>query len=263
MGELRWILLGLGALFLAGLALWELRRPRHSARRSDAIDPGEAHALQDAPIMRAGGEGSFDMPDIRAADLRRDPPIVMLDEMHAADTDESVQVAFEVAVDRPGALHDPEPAAAAIQWPPARQERILWLRVVPLAAARFKGRTLRQALTSCGLVHGPQDIFHWADASGRVLASVANLVRPGNFDPQTMDAQEYPGLHLFAVLPGPLTPVQTFDELLGLARELADRLPGHVQDERGEAIDASRIAELRESLQPVARPDGEADGEGA
>jgi len=271
MGELRWILLGLGALFLVGLALWEMRRPRHSARRADALDPADGTSLRDAPVMRAGDDGSFDLPDIRAADLRRDPPLVVLDDMRASDADESLQVALEVAVDRPGAAAAPEaPITAdaepvsstdagpvAIQWPPAEQERILWLRVMPQPQARFSGRQLRQAVTSCGLVHGPQDIFHWADDTGRVIASVANLVRPGNFDPATLDAQHYPGLHLFSVLPGPLAPLQTFDELLGLARELAGRLQGVVQDERGEPLDAARLEALRDSLRGTPAPDAQ------
>jgi hypothetical protein len=286
MGELRWILLGLGALFLAGLALWEMRRPRHSARRGDALDPADGTALRDAPVMRAGDEGAFDLPEIRAADLRRDPPIVVLDDMRASDADESVHVAPEVAVDRPGAvaagavastagagmgtppeadrLADPpaEPQAdpVAIQWPPAVQTRILWLRVMPLAQGRFAGRQLRQAVTSCGLVLGPQDIFHWADDAGRVIASVANLVRPGNFDPATLDAQQYPGLHLFSVLPGPLAPLHTLEELLGLARELAGRLQGVVQDERGQPLDAARLEALRDSLRESPAVDAEADG---
>jgi hypothetical protein len=268
MGQLRWILLGLGALFLVGLALWELRRPRHSARPADAQDPGDGTSLRDAPVMRAGEEGVLDIPEIRTADRRRDPPIVVFDAMHVFDANDGVQVALEVAVDRPSAAAPPEPAPVpaevvskvVIQWPPEEQERILWLRVVPAPQMRFSGRQLRQALTSCGLVHGPQDIFHWADESGRVIASVANLVRPGNFDPATLDAQQYPGLHLFSVLPGPLAPVRTFDELLGLARELAGRLQGIVQDERGDPVDAVRIETLRSSLRETSAPDGEADG---
>jgi hypothetical protein len=271
MGQLRWILLGLGALFLVGLALWELRRPRHSARSADALDPADGSLLRDAPVMRAGDEGVLDIPEIRNADRRRDPPIVVFDEMRVSDMNDSVQVALEVAVDRPSAAAPPEPAAVpsgdappvVIQWPPAEQERILWLRVVPAPQARFSGRQLRQALTSCGLVHGPQDIFHWADESGRVIASVANLVRPGNFDPLTLDAQQYPGLHLFSVLPGPLAPVRTFDELLGLARELAGRLQGTVQDERGDPVDAVRIETLRGSLRQTSGAGAEADGDDA
>ena len=271
--ELRWILLGIGALFLVGLALWELRRPRQSSRKGK-FDRLDAAAWQGTPAMPADEGRPFEMPEIRGSDIRRDPPIVMLDEVGTEADDRSLQVADEVAVDRPAAaqaavvevdtghgesvgvsvvsvqptVSPPEPVA--IQWPPARQDRILWLRVVVPNGARIAGRTLRQALNACGLAHGPQDIFHWADESGRVIASAANLVRPGSFDLLMMDTQEFPGVHLFAVLPGPLPPEQTWDELLSLARDVATRVGGVVQDETGRVVDAEIAAAQRATLAP-------------
>jgi cell division protein ZipA len=232
--------------------------------------------------MPADDGRHFDMPEIRGGDLRRDPPIVMLEEVGTLADDRSLQVAVEVAVDRPYAAQGrvdelpvtraedfdedvgepvevvatpPAPAFAAstpvaVQWPPERQDRILWLRVVAPNGGRMAGRTLRQALNACGLAHGPQDIFHWADDSGRVIASAANLVRPGSFDPLMMDTQEFPGVHLFAVLPGPLSPVQTWDELLSLARDVAARVGGIVQDDGGRVVDAEIAAAQRVTLLP-------------
>ncbi|MEN9706352.1 MAG: hypothetical protein RLZZ393_2231 [Pseudomonadota bacterium] len=272
--ELRWILLGLGAVFLVGLALWELRRPRHAARKSPHL-PLEDAAWHDGPAMSAEEGLPLDVPDIRASDLRRDPPIVMLDDMTLVDeAEEGVQLAAEVAVDRPSAAQWDEPSQpfvtpepevqhptpdavpVSIQWPPDRQDRILWLRVVPGEGRRFGGRSLRQALNGCGLVHGPQDIFHWADDSGRVIASAANLLRPGSFDQALMDTQEFTGLHLFSVLPGPLPPLQTYDELLGLARDLATRLEGQVRDERGREVDSQAVDAQRLALSEVPADDG-------
>jgi ZipA, C-terminal FtsZ-binding domain len=273
--ELRWVLLAIGALFLAGLAVWEWRRPRHATRKGPTADDADSAAWRDTPIMRAADDGALDIPQIRPGDPRRDPPIVLLDEMHAGPGEESVQVALEVAVDRPYAadavpdadVPSPLPAEPVsmppIQWPPERQDRVLWMRVVPAGGGRFGGRVLRQALMGCGLLHGPQDIFHWVNDTGRVIASVANLVRPGNFDPQTMDARDYPGLNVFAVLPGPLPPVQTYDELLGLARDLAARLTGEVRDERGGALDPARIEQERQSLRVGAAGVEADDGAGA
>jgi len=37
MSELRWILLSIGVLFIAGLAWWELRRPRQATREGPSI----------------------------------------------------------------------------------------------------------------------------------------------------------------------------------------------------------------------------------
>jgi cell division protein ZipA len=267
MNDLRWILLGIGALFLGGLAIWELRRPRHAAKQDLAGEAAESAAWREQSSIRAGDDSDIEIPEMRATDTHRDPPLIMLDEMHASDADIGVNVAMEVAVDRPGSGAEiPDtahwstesaaplelPRSVPIVWPPLRQERIIWLRVVPAGAVRFSGRALRHALTSCGLVHGPQDIFHWADDKGNVVASAANLVRPGSFDLGSMDAQHYQGIHLFAVLPGPLPAGQAFDELLALGRDIASRLSGVVQDERGQPVDAARVADIRASLQPSA-----------
>lgn len=281
MGELRWILLAAGAVFVLGLALWELRRPRHAAGTGEVPEAGAARRLPEGgePAgMQASPASALDLPEIRAVDARRDPPVLMLDEVRATERDVAVEVAIEVAIDRPGhsgaappaqsaqqaAAAAPERGAAppAIQWPPQRQERIIWLRVVPRLDGRFNGRALRQALTGSGLVHGPQDIFHWVDDAGHVVASAASLTRPGSFDLAVMDTQQFLGVHVFAVLPGPLAPLQTLDELLGLARDIASRLSGEVQDERGAPLDAARIEQLRDSLRTQApvQPDAE-DGE--
>jgi FtsZ-interacting cell division protein ZipA len=61
------------------------------------------------------------------------------------------------------------------------------------------------------------------------------------------------------VLPGPLSPQQTFEELLVTARNLNDRLQGALQDERGEPLTPMRSATIRDGLGNGhgAAPDGE------
>jgi FtsZ-interacting cell division protein ZipA len=253
MDNLRWILLAVGVLFLAALALWELLRKRDASARDDApavrrepgLDPADLPS-EEGPVLRGH------------ADLRRDPPLVMLDDVDAADA-VPVGVATEVAVDRPRAfdldidididVDDESAPSAVIHWPPLEQDRILWLRLLPRSGGRFAGRPVRQALVGRGLVLGPQDIFHWADREGRVLASVASLTRPGSFVLSEMDGQSYAGLNLFAVLPGPLPPRRALEELLDLARELAGRLGGDIQDDQGRPLDEALLAEMRAGLE--------------
>mgnify|MGYP000558907839 CR=1 FL=1 len=62
---------------------------------------------------------------------------------------------------------------------------------------------------------------------------VASLIEPGSFDPERMHEQRFPGLSIFAVLPGPLAPVQALEDLLGCARQLSTDLSGMMQDEQG------------------------------
>lgn len=135
-----------------------------------------------------------------------------------------------------------------VEWPTDEQRRVVALRLVAPPPERLAGRALRLALASEGFVLGKFQIFHKPDSSGRAVLSAANLSKPGTFDPETMDLQRFGGLSLFAVLPGPKTPLKAFEDLLATARNLNERLQGALQDERGGPLTPTRIATIRESL---------------
>jgi cell division protein ZipA len=138
--------------------------------------------------------------------------------------------------------------APIVEWPREETRKIIALRLVSAPAARFPGRALRQALAAEGFVLGKFDIFHKAGPDERAVLSAASLSKPGTFAMNTIDAQRFGGISLFAVLPGPLPAQQTFDELLATARSLNDRLQGALQDERGEPLTPMRSASIRQSL---------------
>jgi FtsZ-interacting cell division protein ZipA len=147
----------------------------------------------------------------------------------------------------------PEPI---VDWPPEESRRILALRLVAPPPERFPGRTLRLALAAEGFLLGKFSIFHKPDETNRAVLSAASLTRPGAFDLESMDSQRYGGLSLFAVLPGPRTPQQAFEELLATARNLNERLQGALQDERGGPLTPLRVANIRDGLraQPATPP---------
>ena len=149
----------------------------------------------------------------------------------------------------PAVIAPPEPI---VDWPPDDSRRILALRIVAPQAERFPGRSLRLALAAEGFLLGRFAIFHKPDEANRAVLSAASLTRPGAFDLETMDSQRYGGLSLFAVLPGPRTPVQAFEELLGAARNLNERLEGALQDERGGPLTPLRVAAIRDALRAEA-----------
>jgi cell division protein ZipA len=227
MSELRWILLTLGALFIAGLAWWELRRPRQAPR------DGPEH--RDPPLA---------LPQMRAREPVRELPAMQI-------RDAAVPAAVEVA--SASIVPTPEVIEPVVDWPPEESRRILTLRILA-ARERFAGRTLRQALAAEGFIHGRLSIFHKAGSDSRAVLSAASLTQPGSFELATMDTQRYGGLNLFAVLPGPLTAPEAFEELLASARQLNERLQGTLQDERGDALTAARIAIMRAELAGQAAP---------
>ncbi len=135
-----------------------------------------------------------------------------------------------------------------VEWPPEDSRKIVALRIVSIAPERFAGRVVRTALVAEGFVLGKYQIFHKPDADNRAVLSAASLSKPGVFDLDTIDTQRFGGLSLFAVLPGPKTPREAFEDLLSTARSLNERLQGGLQDERGGPLTPTRIASLREGM---------------
>ncbi|MEP6546740.1 MAG: cell division protein ZipA C-terminal FtsZ-binding domain-containing protein [Gammaproteobacteria bacterium] len=141
--------------------------------------------------------------------------------------------------DRSAAMATPAPNAAELQ-------RIVTIRVCGLGEMRWSGSQLMAALELHGLAFGRYQVFHRKHADGRSLFCVASLIEPGTFDIAAMAEQEFRGITLFAVMPGPVPPVETMDELLGTARGLAEELSGMVQDAKGFPLSPQRAAALRE-----------------
>jgi cell division protein ZipA len=74
------------------------------------------------------------------------------------------------------------------------------------------------------------------------------MIEPGTFDVARMSTEEFRGITLFAVLPGPVEPLLTVDELLGAARGLAMELSGMVQDNKGMPLSPQRAAAIRDDV---------------
>jgi len=194
--------------------------------------PSAAAESEPEALAELHGEQPAELPQVTAEEPPAEPP--------------RAAAVREVLPELPAA------AAPSVEWPPDEQRRIVALRLVAASPERFPGRSLRQALAAEGFVLGRFAIFHKGDEAHRAVLSAASLSRPGTFDPETMDSQHYGGLSLFAVLPGPKSPPQAFDELVFTARNLNERLHGVLQDEQGTPLTPSRIAHLRERLKASA-----------
>ena len=122
------------------------------------------------------------------------------------------------------------------------------IRVCAVEEVRWSGTRLMAALESHGLAFGRYQVFHRNHVDGRSLFCVASLIEPGTFDLAGMPDQEFRGVTLFAVLPGPAEPLETMDELFGTARGLAAELSGMLQDGKGMPLSPQRAAAMREDI---------------
>ena len=203
--------------------LHEPRLHEQDLHEEDSLQVGSADEAAGIPPLTAAAPPPALEADFAVADAAAEPAHEMLPQL-------------------------PADAALMVDWPPEHERRILALRLVARQRERFAGRSLRQALAAEGFLLGEFAIFHKPDEERRAVLSAASLTRPGTFDMETMDSQHYGGLSLFAVLPGPRSPPQAFDELVSAARNLNERLHGVLQDEQGTPLTPARIAQLREQL---------------
>ena len=143
--------------------------------------------------------------------------------------------------DHLGAAAPPGPNASETQ-------KIITVRVCGVGHSHWSGAALMAALELHGLAYGRYQVYHRKHSDGRSIFCVASLVEPGTFDLQRMAEEEYRGVTLFAVLPGPLEPLRTVDALMAAARDLARELSGTVQDAKGVPFSPQRVAALREEV---------------
>jgi cell division protein ZipA len=280
--ELRWILLALSLVLLAGIWWWGRRRssqaPGDAQMReiTPSIEPQRPAAAPRETIPQTVSEPEpkpewgvppFEPLSIHTQEYERvpvldgpmmvsaDPAPVLASAGPSMSAAPAAPIRAASAAFVTGRVPTllPESAdrssAAPAQTPNAsEQQKIVTVRVCAPGEVRWSGATLLSALELHGLAYGRYQVFHRRHVDGRSLFCVASLIEPGTFDVARMSAEEFRGITLFAVLPGPVEPLLTVDELLGAARGLAQELSGMVQDNKGMPLSPQRAAALRDDV---------------
>ncbi|PCH61403.1 MAG: cell division protein ZipA [Gammaproteobacteria bacterium] len=130
-------------------------------------------------------------------------------------------------------------------------EMVVSVYVVAKPDSEFHGEQLLEAFDKLGLKYGDRDIFHFYDTEqivGPILFSVANMLEPGTFDPNTMASTKTHGVTLFMLLPGPDNNVHTFERLLDIGHRLARRLGGELHDSQRSALTSQGANLIKESI---------------
>jgi cell division protein ZipA len=207
------------------------------------LEIGLREELEKLGATLAGERGAAPKPSGRAASI--------IDALRAPSGEPDVP-----------ATRTPAPAPApAPKAPPASDlgrrpsqlpmERIVTLFVMARDGGTFNGADLIVAAEKAGLEYGHLGIYHRLVDGKREqgpIFSVANMLKPGNFDLTRLDALRTPGLSFFMTLPGPLPALDAWDAMLPTAQRLAELLDGQVLDEERNALGRQRIAHIRDEL---------------
>ncbi|MDX1453830.1 MAG: cell division protein ZipA [Gammaproteobacteria bacterium] len=237
MSELRLILLGIGAVVIAGIYLYSryVRREEEAFDREngdwslpDGEDPiGPAAEARQEPAMGDRDAELFDdeeLPSIRATGSR-------------ADSSDD---------------HATSAASRASNGSPPAGEKIIALSILPSdSSGRFQGNHLLDIFERAGLVYGRFDVFHRmieTDDGPQSVFSVASATEPGSFDITEMADQTFKGLSLFMLLPGPQGGVAAFADMLATARRIAQQLGAEVTDQQRSTLTKQTAHHLREEI---------------
>jgi cell division protein ZipA len=278
--DLRWILLALSLVLLAGIWWWGRRRSTQAPGDAQLreITPTVEPQRPEAAAREADSDGDWGVPPFEPLTTRDYERVPVLDGPMMVSIDPAPVLSAVSAMPgpmpaMPGAMPAAPGAAPAVArpalgrvptlvpessdrstTPPAQspnsseQQKIVTVRVCAPGEVRWSGATLLSALELHGLAYGRYQVFHRRHVDGRSLFCVASLIEPGTFDVARMSSEEFRGVTLFAVLPGPVEPLATVDELLGAARGLAQELSGMVQDNKGMPLSPQRAAALRDDV---------------
>ncbi|HWK73096.1 MAG TPA: cell division protein ZipA C-terminal FtsZ-binding domain-containing protein [Povalibacter sp.] len=284
MSELRWILIVFGVVLLAGVYFWGRRSSRqssepeenrmqlrpepqlatHEAALHDRLPPPsyeEEETDEDEPAMQRGAvDAEPERPAPAATDSRRGRVEPTFSELEPMESDLE-EPAVDSAVTEELPAREPQAAAPTLSMSetpaPRRIERrkIIALRLAA-SSDRFSGQQLRQTLEAERLEHGKYDVFHRLHEDGVSIFSVASMVEPGTFDLEKMQGLSYPGVTLFAQLPGPVVGVQALHDLVACGKRLQEALGGTLQDDRGVPLTVHRIDRLRQEIVEFERAPG-------
>ncbi len=242
MNELRWTLLIIGIMVIAGIYFWDtLKRKRSLRARIESLNTPHRDGTgvhlnpkKEKNIDISGALNAFNayLKQSRAS-TRASRPME------------------EIPISNEGApLDEPDFDIPSANSPKTAEQTIITIYITAENNRRFTGPDMLQAIESADMQFGEMNIFHYHGPdkkhATRALFSLANIREPGYFEIDKMDRFGTPGLVLFMCLPAEIGGDIAFEIMLDTAHNLAYLLGGELRGADRKVLDAESLAKLRE-----------------
>lgn len=150
-----------------------------------------------------------------------------------------------------------QPPLKGFSPPPHQAGEVITLYVRRRDEGLIPGPALADAARRAGLTFGEMNIFHRRqEGVEQPVFSLANLVAPGDFNPDDWELFTSPGVTLFAQLPGPVSALDVWDSMLATATRLTELLDAVILDSNKLQLSRKRIGETRERMRQLDRDSG-------
>lgn len=247
MEYLRWILLAIG-IGIVGLIYWLGRRQQARADWQGAHAAGGAARASRRPRPRRQRRS------VRQGEAEAGAAATAAEDEAAPAWDWAAAEPEPEPAAEPVVTAPPKPAATEANTSAARapgQEQIIVVHVAARRGRQLAGEAVLEALEKAGLELGEMQIYHRMMPKGKgqvPVFSVANMIKPGTLDADTMHGTVTPGVSFFLRLPGPLVAVNAYNVMLGAATQVAQDLDAQVLDQDHELLTHQMVETVRQEL---------------
>jgi cell division protein ZipA len=230
--------------------------------KTSSLDASVQMPSLDGPLQTSSLDGPLQTSSLDAPLQTKNNSLILpenetmlspkIEEIEALDTESILETeTFPAVADKKEEPVQQLPAPR-IKKPEPKSEMIIALYVVAQRQSLFTGRDVLTVFEDLGLQYGKMKIFHHYGIGElkvqQAIFSIANMMEPGTFNPQDMEAFTTEGLVLFMRLPGPFGGRVAFELMLNNAERLAEALEGTVEDEQHIPLNHKKISALREKI---------------